>query len=164
MRKGTLAISWPQIPWGDKPDWFQSHGGKMRIEVFDIKKKRLVLAGSAAWLSIYRLRRRDPDGRWLIRWGITHSPTNEVRGRLVMDDMLMIMAFNLRNCKVLFRPSLHHTLPQIQDADTAVASRFIRKGPFLNIPCPGTGYAGDPNVSVLIRDDMREAVRQLLAA
>ncbi len=46
--------------------------------------------------------------------------------------------------------------------NSAVQSKFIRWGNFLNIPCPGTGHDGDPNVSIYVTDEIREAVRKLL--
>jgi len=32
----------------------------------------------------------------------------------------------------------------------------------LNIPCPGTGHDGDPNVSVYIEESIQRAIEQLL--
>jgi hypothetical protein len=46
--------------------------------------------------------------------------------------------------------------------DSAAQGFYIRWRNCLNIPCPGTGHDGDPNISVTLSDDIKEAVRQLL--
>ena len=46
-------------------------------------------------------------------------------------------------------------------AQSAAQGKYIRLGKFLNIPCAGTGHDGDPNVSIVINPDMRDAVDRL---
>lgn len=55
----------------------------------------------------------------------------------------------------------HGSKMNLQEAPTKQGA-FIRYGNFLNIPSPGTGHDGDPNISILIDGPIRRAVRQLL--
>jgi len=45
----------------------------------------------------------------------------------------------------------------------AAQGEFFRCGSYLNIPHPGTGYQGDPNLSILLDYSIRLAVMQLLS-
>ena len=48
-------------------------------------------------------------------------------------------------------------------ADVASQGKYIRWRDHLNIPCPGIGNDGDPNVSIYLDDDIKNAVRELLS-
>lgn len=44
----------------------------------------------------------------------------------------------------------------------AVQGKFLRWGPYLNIPGPGTGRNGDPNISVYVSNEIKQAVQSML--
>ncbi|HEY0010946.1 MAG TPA: hypothetical protein VGB97_03495 [Candidatus Paceibacterota bacterium] len=48
-------------------------------------------------------------------------------------------------------------------ADAGERGEFCRTKGYLNIPHPGIGHPGDPNLSLLITEDIRKAVEDFLA-
>ena len=48
-------------------------------------------------------------------------------------------------------------------AEAAEQMKYIRWGNFLNIPCPGTGNYGDPNISIKINGDIQLTVAELIS-
>lgn len=47
--------------------------------------------------------------------------------------------------------------------EAAFQGQFIRWKEFLNIPGPGTGHDGDPNISLQLSGEIVEAARSFLA-
>lgn len=47
-------------------------------------------------------------------------------------------------------------------ANFGVEGLFIRRGNFLNIPCPGSGVDGDPNMSIRLTAHIREKIGRFL--
>lgn len=138
----------------DIPSWWHSHGDKMSVRSF-APKIHLVIAGSAATLTIKRAPPEVGDGMWHVSWRVVQfAPepfTEEVWGRRIFTGEELLLAFGRPNSD---GPSSLHEERQ---------GKFIRLGNFLNIPCPGTGHDGDPNVSVYLTDEIRAAVSGLLS-
>ena len=100
----------------------------------------------------------SPSEIFYIKWEIRHSASLSVEGRV---------AFTREELKAAFAISEESgewgdELIRRYGADSAEAGKFIRWRNFLNIPCPGTGEDGDPNVSLEVNDKMKEAIKELV--
>lgn len=127
----------------------------MAVEYSD--DKTVVIAASAARLTISRYNQHY----WRVVWHITYTADVEwASGQLFMSDAYLGGAFGLTN----------HTdrggqqLIKLYGGSAAIPGNYLRYRNFLNIPGPGTGYDGDPNISIAIDEIIRNAVRQLILA
>lgn len=138
------------------PVWCHHHCTKFGVE--RAGKKRVVLTASAAKVTITRVGKSIDQG-WYVDWEVRHSADTKVNGRAYMQMDMLRAAFGLAN---------HLTgdsgdwLIERYGADSAQQHAYIRWKNYLNIPCPGTGHDGDPNVSIELDDDIKDAVRKLL--
>ena len=107
---------------------------------------------------IERLKNEKIEEGWFVDWEVIYSLNEKTTGRirLLVDELKV--AFRLSESQRCFGKWLIDKY----NASSAEQGKYIRRGDFLNIPCPGTGHDGDPNISIEIDDEIREAVRQLL--
>lgn len=166
------------------PPWFHPQGLKM---VLDVEKSvaglRIVLSASAAFLHIMRdycEGRRGPSSpaerkSFSIQWEIRHSAHEITIGTRVVseDDLRGMFGLSLphpRNAASeqtgvqWARERIHATdaLYALYDQITGRPGYFLRADDFLNVPGPGIGKDGDPNISIEIDVAMREAVLALI--
>jgi len=143
-----------QPEWG-LPVWFHHHGIKLRVFYLNSTgDKSLIIKGSAAQLVIAPY----GDDRWTVRWEIVWGRHEEVSGHITMLTETLRRAFGLADGTA----ESGEWILSRYGGDSAEQHRYLRWRDCLNIPGPGTGHDGDPNISVLLRDDIKEAVRQLL--
>lgn len=142
------------------PVWCHHHGSKMRVEKIDLEKGTLVIAGSAAEVIIQKVSIHPDTKGWNVDWEVVQwKPNNEgARGRAFFTDKDLAAAFDLSSESGKFGQWLIGRY----GADSAEQGKYIRFKGFLNIPCPGTGHDGDPNVSIHLDEEIKDAVRQLL--
>jgi len=126
-----------------------SHSGRSSV---------IKLEGSAAELMIVKL----DAGSWQVEWEVRQSQLEVFRGRVIMKDEQLRRAFDDRPYPLDLGLSGNQWLFQQYECDAADQGFFIRSGDYLNIPGPGTGHDGDPNISIEIDADIRRAVRQAL--
>ena len=129
----------------------------MRVENFNKACDLLVIAGSAASVRITR-RATTVDEGWFVDWEVVQSQQEKANGRIILTSDDLRAAFGLSQESGLFGDWLIERF----GADSASQGKFIRWRNFLNIPCPGTGHDGDPNVSIHFDEDIQSAVRELL--
>ena len=137
------------------PEWWHHHGRKVMLSECDVAAGRMTLAGSAAELKVARA--KDREG-WYVTWKVTHNQLQISEGRLWMDDVDFQGAFGIAD--IIRVGSLW--LAERYGASSATQGLFIRFQRFLNIPCPGTGHDGDPNISIELDDAIRKAASDLL--
>jgi len=147
------------------PNWWHGHGSKISSGPSESGQDFLIWRASAATL-IIRWILVDDGHNWQIEWQIVWSAEAQVKGVIVID---------LEKLKVMFGLQSHFTKSKdIQHANWLVAQvggttgrqgAFIRwdppwihTGSFLNIPHPGFGHDGDPNLSVSVDEEMRQAI------
>jgi hypothetical protein len=137
------------------PAWWHLHGGKME---FDEKESRegstVVFRASAAKITI-RLINGD---KFEVTYWINNGWRGEINGLINMDRKALEAAFGLKD---EMEDSSVGTIKKY-GATVARQGIFIRWKEFLNIPSPGTGSDGDPNVSVFITDEIKEAIANSL--
>lgn len=137
------------------PEWWHHHGMKMRLAERHVQVGLMILKGSAAELKVAKA--RDREG-WYVTWKVTHGQGHFSGGQFWMDDMQLGFAFGLADVV----GSGSTWLVERFGATAAVQGSFIRWGRFLNIPCPGTGHDGDPNISIELDAEITETVRALI--
>jgi hypothetical protein len=140
------------------PVWFHHHGSKMELKEFDKASSRIVISGSAATLQITRRVVEKGDGGWFVNWEVIQSQCERISGCVVFQSGSLRSAFGLSQ----ETGQSGDWLIEEYGADVANQGQYIRWINFLNIPCPGTAHDGDPNISILIDEEMRKAVQQLL--
>jgi hypothetical protein len=91
-----------------------------------------------------------------VYWFLVHS-TGQIEGNIKMSRAEVRVAFGLA------AQTEDRTFAKKFNADAASPGRFIRRGSYLNLPMPGTGVDGDPNISVYISPEIRLAIQALLA-
>ena len=151
----------PELRMGYLPVWCHHHCHKMRLTEHDVVNRRLVIAGSAATLTI-----EPPSGplmntwtvTWKVTWKIRHS-WGEVQGCIWFKKEELMTAFGIIDGPCRFG----QWIIDQYGADAAEQGQYIRWREFLNIPCPGTGHDGDPNISIELDTKIHDAVRRLLA-
>ena len=139
-----------------KPDWFNRHGQKMMLVDSVLGEQLAIASPNAARLSIFRAGKKD----WFVVWIMQFGPFNQhVQGQLRFSPYELAAAFGLRTLD----PDPRDAWMQSRwEFAAAVQGRFIMQGPYLNIPGPGTGNDGDPNISIETDPEIRNAVTMLL--
>lgn len=140
------------------PDWWHHHGTKMRVQKQEKQNQFLVIAGSSATLKVVRRASTVGEGCWYVYWEVIYAPSERANGRVIFTTEELKSAFGLSH------ESGEHGewLLKRYRASSAEQGKYVRRGDFLNIPCPGTGQDGDPNISLEIDGEIRTAMRQLL--
>lgn len=136
------------------PPWFHRSGYEMRLGGYHINrpigKEECILLGCKN----HQIQISPVGQAFKLLWKINGTyPLRHFQGEILLDSEEIQLAFNL--CS---RVSNGHN----GDWDRKKRGLFIGKGPYLNIPGPGTGEDGDPNISVLVTANVREAVKELL--
>ncbi len=143
------------------PLWYHHHGDKMAVSEFDLPEGILVIAGTAAKIIIRKASFLFPNlPGWFVDWEVVQIRPSEqgVKGRIRFDDEDLACAFGVSSDSGKFGD----WVIKRYGAEAAEQGKYIRWQDFLNIPCPGTGHDGDPNVSVRIDEKMQDIVRHLL--
>ena len=138
------------------PVWFNPGTEVARIQEGS-DESRLVLVGDSGRVVIERP--PDKDRFWLLRWSLSYTePYAVFTGRLLIHELEMFSTFALQD----FRPNESHDLLREFGGSSAVVGVYIRWGRFLSIPGPGSGFLGDPNLSIRVTEGMRRHVQILL--
>lgn len=143
----------PRLNFG-YPIWFNSKGMKMML-VPDSKDDTVKIAATAAILSVQRMGPHE----FIVNWQIVLcAPSDEkTTGSRRFSKEEVQMAFGLSD-------RTDHSSDELIErfgGTSASQGRFLRYQEFLNIPCPGTGHNGDPNISIELDGNIKEAIRRL---
>lgn len=135
------------------PIWWHHHGDKIRVR--EVNDNSIRLAGSAAELTITR----GNENEWVVAWKVVRRfGSEEAAGQVVMSTDELGAAFDLNKLTGDYGDFLLDRF----GGTSAEQGYFIRYQDFLNIPCPGTGHDGDPNISILLDQEIKQSVRELL--
>ena len=139
------------------PIWWHHHGSKMRVKTKGIQNDFLVIQGSAAEVVISRA--ADANDGWYVVWKINYTSDTGVSGRTWFSSDNLAQAFGLWN-------GISHCgsewMIRRYGGTIAEQGRYIRYKKWLNIPGPGTGHDGDPNVSIELTEEIRKAIKELI--
>ena len=160
----------PKTRMNKLPVWHHHHSSKMNLDevCYSTKVVSVRIKGSATVMTVTS---SWPSQGWIVEYAITHSPDENSSGAVWMSDSDLESAFDLSSS------GKHEGLPAAPNnsaaqvgnqwlldkygGDVAVQGKFIRYGPCLNVPGPGTGNDGDPNISVYLTPEIKAAVKQL---
>ncbi len=155
----TAVAKAPKFKMFDVPIWWHHHGMKIRKvginHANSPKNKTLLLESNAVKIKISP--GSSPE-TWIVEYEITHSPSTWSKGQVWMASDHLKEAFWFTNtCNA-------HGQGMIDQfgGDTAHQGKYIRYASYLNIPGPGTGHDGDPNVSVKVDDDIQDGIQWLM--
>lgn len=147
------------------PDWYNQHGWKMELQspdIFNGGPCDLVIGnGVVAILRIARVAKRP---KYVIDWRVAHDggiDCPHTGGRIETNPVELARMFRLSDER---GDDTDEWLTQRYGGTVGVQGKFLRSGRYLNIPCPGTGHDGDPNISVFVTDEIRDAVGAMLAS
>jgi len=144
----------PNLTLPSPPHWWVSHGGKM--EVKRRSNLRLLLKSSTSELE---LSRDDGSGTFTVFYRLHHgsgSTEHQING---LHETEVKEMFALENGG---RSDYQIFAPLTTYADAALPGAYCRQAGYLNIPHPGAGKQGDPNLSVHITEEIRTAVQDFL--
>jgi len=140
------------------PIWWHHHGCKMKIVAQGPCNDLLLLQGSAAELLIQK-----HQADWLLIWKIIHGPRTAVSGTVIFPNKELVAAFSSPPHQLYYdTPSHSQWLLTRYGGDAAYQGLFIHFKDCLNIPGPGTGNDGDPNISVALDEKITKAISDLV--
>jgi len=129
------------------PDWFNAHGFRVYLggnPIYHPTYENEVLAGSKT--SQIQIRPSLEKGKYKVLWLLIFSEKDFVHGEITLP------AHEVRDAFCVCQNIL----------ESKVQGHYIRRGRFLNIPMSGTGADGDPNISIFVSDEIREAATRLV--
>ncbi|MBU2036618.1 hypothetical protein KJ866_00180 [Patescibacteria group bacterium] len=127
------------------PIWWHHHGSKMSVVAQGLCNDLLLLQGSAAELLIQR-----HQTSWLLTWKVIQGPKTAVSGTVIFPKEELLAAFGQS-----YDTPRHSTwLIDRYGGSAAYQGLFFRFQSWLNIPSPGTGHDGDPNISIKLDEKM----------
>ena len=149
-----VLLKRPQMSMGH-PIWWHHHGSKMKLQLAESGASNVVIKGGA---DLTITRNLNPD-QFSVRWKVVQfHQLEEVEGTRIFtrDDLLSAFALSTES------GNFGNWLIDTYGADVAQQCLYIRWNDHLNIPCPGTGHDGDPNISIRLDPEMKAAVRRLV--
>jgi hypothetical protein len=135
------------------PEWWNYNGAKMVLRSERSTEWSCVIANAAAEVIVVR----NPLTGWEIDWEIKFEWPSFAKGQVNLGYYELRGAFGLEN-EV---PGDSEWLVLRYGANSVIHGKYIRFERWLNIPGPGTGDDGDPNVSIEIDETILMAVNCL---
>lgn len=132
------------------PEWWNSHGSEMKVNDEETNKRQVVIENKNASARVKIT--ESSNNRWIVAWSICHA-SGAVEGHVAFQAAVLQLAFGLAS---------EETGTVNSQATLSFQPSFIRQGNFLDIPCAGIGYDGDPNISIMLDDEIRSAIGKLL--
>lgn len=152
-----MVAAVPKLIRDSNPAWHNPKSFNLNLVAVGLFKDSMLLQGSAAEL---RVTKQQKGEGWILEWGIC-SAYSEVKGKVYLDRHEFQAAFGLSD--TLFDKQNHSDWWTVKyGADVGYQGKFIRLRDMLNIPGPGTGLDGDPNISIYVTAKIQDAVSSLL--
>lgn len=142
------------------PPWWARQGLKM---VADANSEHGLVIISNANAASLRISRNDGSGeRYTLAWSVAHLDAHS-HGSLCLEKAELLRAFGYSDGHDPSEDGFGEGGEMLEERiglrlSAAMLGRYARRGPYLNIPHPGTGLPGDPNISVYITPEIRTAV------
>ena len=144
----------PKTKMNDLAVWYHHHGNKLNVSDISTSARTLKIFSKAVELTI------TPTGTltWKVKYIILQAG-GSFEGSVNMNDHELKAAFGLPNEGLSGQSDW---LLEKYGGDVAMQGKFIRYRRCLNIPGPGTGHDGDPNVSIYLHNEIKEAVLMIM--
>lgn len=164
MTERVIVHKRPAFNWTG-PDWWHHHGIKMLLRPEESTSQHLVIRGSAAELHLTSsaLLKQEliiSSPLWRAWWKVRQSPNEWSEGRVLMGLDTVRAAFGFDDSST---PDSVWLIERY-GGEAAAQGQFIRWKRYLNIPGPGTGNDGDPNISIELDKRIQQAVINLVLA
>lgn len=162
----AMAATKKPIMFMGHPDWWHPSGIKIELKESTLPIMQIVLSSKKVWIRICPQPGTKRE-KWHLAYLISHlDPGCSTSGNIIFSDEDLCNTFSLsENCGY---ESLNKgfSLLEKYGGTLACPGKFIYYKDdydfYLNIPGPGTGCDGDPNVSILVGESIRNAVRELI--
>ncbi|MFH1145597.1 MAG: hypothetical protein V1707_01385 [bacterium] len=151
----------PTIEAVNPPSWWQTHGTKVTLNFGGSKSMAVDLSSHVVSVSITRDKGMRDKGisDYKIRYTIDHF-WGSTKMEIYFTTEELEGAFGLSDYSgegvVAVKRTVNETIT------CATQGKYIRKGRYLCLPGPGTSLQGDPNLSLYIHDEIREAMKNLI--
>ena len=145
----------------DKPIWWNRSGKGTYVVKGNIGGRSITVTNGVGHLIIYKPvvgTKKTYTVRWMI-FGKGGKEVNAVDGYRQFTKEQILTAFGVSQGN----PITDTVFAEKHDAVCGIPGLFIRKLGYLNVPCPGTGIDGDPNLSAFISLSVGEDVRRFLS-
>src|ERR1700722_2837082 len=138
------------------PAWWHHHGMKMRVRNrSSVSSTKMVLIEASVAKVLINQYLNFP--LWTVSWKTIHE-SGSTEGSIRLSPIELEAAFDLQDLVFEGGEGLI-----AEYGGTAVSpGKFIRYKRWLNIPCPGSGGDGDPNVSIELTEEIKEAIQKLI--
>jgi hypothetical protein len=143
------------------PIWFNEHGINMHVIDLKVDGRRVVIGTKAAKLEISLYPNPVVPTGWLVEWEVKFSQSEHVNGRFITSSDRIRRMFGIDGIQDR-RGVPPKWMVERYGIHDGVQGVFGRWNDFLNVPCPGTGHDGDPNISIQITKDMKVAIQVIL--
>ena len=142
------------------PFWWHSHGIKVKMQKRSGNAGPIEFTSGAASLRISESLKitRGAGGGYLVDWQIKNSLSVGVSGSVFFTEKELRQAFGLTDEITESEGGLLEEF----GGTTASVGTFIRYKEWLNVPCPGTGRDGDPNISLKIDDEIKKEIERFI--
>lgn len=129
----------------NEPLWWHNFGRKVEARNVEGPTQDYVhLESSTAELHVSFSAKNE----WRIDWELLHRDLREQSdGIRFFTTQELLGAFGLDEFT-----GDNPDFNKLYEADSAVVGLYVRCGQYLNIPCPGTAFNGDPNISVYVTE------------
>jgi len=163
MKKKSETIFFSRL----YPEWWHVNGAKMELKKSNSLSVRI--AASAAKLVIRKASLVYPkkfrEG-WYVDWKVVqcYEDNEGTAGRVFFTDEDLLVAFGLADkYKGDYEKGISKMFTDRYGGTCGYPGKFIRWKEFLNIPCPGIGDDGDPNISIELDEEIKRSVSHLLS-
>lgn len=133
--------------------WWHPHGIKL---ILAERKTRgpLVIESGASRLEISK----NPGGGFVADCRIRHIMTSVAHGRIFTTEKEFKHAFD-----IAVQTDENGSEVLLEYGGTAASTGvFIRYKDWLNLPCPGTGFDGDPNISLKLTEEIKKEAKSFI--
>jgi|CXWL01.1.fsa_nt_gi hypothetical protein len=145
----AVVVKAEVLRFGKQPAWFHHNGRRLVVEGAIPSQNMLVLVDgtyrNAAQVVICVSKNRRSG--ILVKWTVPHRDNGLDSGRRF---------YTRDNFEKLF--GLTNDVPDQYE----ILGAGVREGPWLNIPAKGSGQDGDPNISIVLPEETKEAIREFL--
>lgn len=129
------------------PRWFHPAGAGLSVRWKSKKKKRIILTsklGATTTISF-----KSSEKKWRIDYRLGNGHHTNTKNSVFLTTAQLLRAFNVKIGHYSKRPY-------------AIKGLCYRKDNFLNLPQKGTGLDGDPNLSIYLKDEIKQELIDLV--
>lgn len=151
---------------GRYPHWFNAASEVEEVKLIP-ENRRHLLAVNITVTQGYVVIRNCHEDLWCVEWHLQQRVAGDGSRKKVTHHSTVEMTtseLRVAFCNDTLSPALYSELLEWYGGDEMVSHVFIRKDNFLNVSGPGSGMRMDPNVSLVITEEITMAIERLIEA